>query len=305
MSDLICNGGGWEGGIPCNGLFAAGGEFKDTEQAGIQIRKKLNVDFEGDGWGWSCNNMAPIGWTFYKENTETVVGKLTVKNQVPSNGTFRWTSGTDDSKPLSTLGRNQHFCFESHANFRFKHGLKFSFRGDDDIWVFIDNKLAVDLGGPHLAAPGYVDLDKFMPDAEVGTSYDIDIFFCDRRTTMSNVHIKTNMFIEQTTGISYTGKQDKQAYATTHDNVYKLCYKESGGGSCAAAMGGSNGEKEYCDEEIKQAEKAIEKMGFAIESYKEAQLFNGDPRIIIYLKKVNKSPTTYPRKYNIIKKKPL
>ena len=256
LSDLICNGGGWEGGIPCNGLFAAGGEFKDTEQAGIQIRKKLNVDFEGDGWGWSCNNMAPIGWTFYKENTETVVGKLTVKNQVPSNGTFRWTSGTDDSKPLSTLGRNQHFCFESHANFRFKHGLKFSFRGDDDIWVFIDNKLAVDLGGTHLAAPGYVDLDKFMPDAEVGTSYDIDIFFCDRRTTMSNVHIKTNMFIEQKTGIDATGKQDKEDYRLNGNNKFKICYKESGGGSCSAAMGGG-GDKELCGKEITEAGKTV------------------------------------------------
>ena len=58
-------------------------------------------------------------------------------------------------------------------------------------------------------------------------------------------------------------------------------------------------------EEISQAQKAIEKMGFIVESYKQEQLFNGDPRIIIYLKKVNKSPTTYPRKYNIIKKKPL
>ena len=69
LSDLICSGPGWEGGIDCEGLFAAGGEFKETEQAGVLIRKNLKVSFEGDGWGWGCQQMAPIGWTFYTENS--------------------------------------------------------------------------------------------------------------------------------------------------------------------------------------------------------------------------------------------
>ena len=52
----------------------------------------------------------------------------------------------------------------------------FDFLGDDDVWVFINNKLAVDLGGTHLAAPAYVDLNKFLPKATEGNEYDIDIF---------------------------------------------------------------------------------------------------------------------------------
>ncbi len=250
MSDLICNGPGWDGGVDCDGYFQGGSEFElgKSTIAG-QISKKLGVTWGGDGWAWSCDYMgAPDGWPRYAEGTES---KATA-----SSSTYRWTSGKSDSDVLTTAGRNQHFCFESHANFRFKHGLKFSFRGDDDIWVFIDRKLAVDLGGTHLAAPGYVDLDKFMPDAEVGTSYEIDIYFCDRRTTMSNVHIKTNMFIEQKTGIEATGKQDKEDYRLNGNNKFKLCYKESGGGSCGAAMGGG-GDQEWCGEEIIKAGKTV------------------------------------------------
>ena len=256
MSDLICNGGGWTGGIDCETYFQGGEEFKiEPGSIGQTLSKKLGVTWEGDGWGWACEQMAPIGWNFYKDKSETTVGKLLEKNQKPD-GASRWTSGTSDATVLTDEGRNQHFCFESHANFRFKKGLKFSFRGDDDIWVFIDRRLAVDLGGTHLAAPGYVDLDKFMPDAEVGTSYDIDIYFCDRRTTMSNVHIKTNMFIEQKTGIEATGKQDKADYRNNGNNKFKICYKESGGGSCGAAMGGG-GDQEWCGEEIIKAGKTI------------------------------------------------
>jgi fibro-slime domain-containing protein len=244
MSDLICNGPGWDGGVDCDGLFQGGSEFTIGENAiATQISRKLGVTWNGDGWAWSCSGLTmPEGWPTYAEGSET---KSTAQG-----ATYRWTSGKSDATVLTTAGRNQHFCFESHANFRFRPGLKFSFRGDDDIWVFIDNKLAVDLGGTHLAAPGYVDLDKFMPTAEVGKSYDIDIYFCDRRTTMSNVHIKTNMFIEQTTGITTEGKQDTKDFIENGNNHYKICYKRSGGGSCAAAMGGG-GEKTLCGSEIK------------------------------------------------------
>lgn len=58
-------------------------------------------------------------------------------------------------------------------------------------------------------------------------------------------------------------------------------------------------------EEIEVASKAINTMGFEIESIKKENIFSGDNRVISYFKKVTKSPIKYPRKYNIIKKNPL
>ena len=222
--DILCNGPGWSGGNKCDGLFADG-EGTETFYQGLSLANKDACVF-----GWSCPDKAPAGWAFFVDGTETSA----------ASGSPRWSSKEKSEDPKTVNGgRNQHFCFESHAEFRFKPGLKFNFRGDDDIWVYIDNKLAVDLGGTHLAAPAYVDLDKFMPNAKTDSTYDIDIFFCDRRTTMSNVRIKTNMFIEQNVGIKAEGHQNSNEdfKATGGNNKFKLKYSQSGGGSCAAARG--------------------------------------------------------------------
>ena len=245
---LICNGPGWDGGIDCEGLFVRGSEFSmnnELTDVGKSISQKFNVTWCGDGWGWSCPSDEPEGWPTYTEGTEKQIN-------TNAGGTYRWTSTDgkdgDDSRILTDAGRNMHFCSESHAKFRFKENLKFSISGNDDIWVFIDNKLAVDIGGNHLAAPGYVDVEKFLPNAEIGKEYDIDIYFCNRRTPTSNLDIKTNMYIEQgTAGI--TANPYKTQFPVTEKN-YKLCYRKPKSGSCAPTVGST--EELICPPELNE-----------------------------------------------------
>ena len=65
-------------------------------------------------------------------------------------------------------------------------------------------------------------------------------------------------------------------------------------------MRGKDGRQEIAD-----ADKAIKTMGFEVEDIRDEQLFNGDMRLVAYLRKVKQTPLKYPRKYNIIKKNPL
>src|SRR5262249_24438484 len=61
---------------------------------------------------------------------------------------------------------NYHFTLESHTRFNYVGGETFSFAGDDDVFVFINRKLAIDLGGLHTTQTASVDLDASA--AELG-----------------------------------------------------------------------------------------------------------------------------------------
>ena len=198
VNKLICNGPGWDGGTDCEGNYVKGGEFSMNGTKtpwGKEISEKFGISWIEDGWGWSCLYYAPIDWPHYKDGTEIFVSSQDQGNNP------RWNSfetGVDmDTAIMTTAGRNQHFCLESHAKFQFRKGLNFSISGNDDIWVYINNKLAVDIGGVHIPAPGYVDLDKFLPTAKAGDIYDIDIYFCNRRNPTSTLQISTNMLLDQ------------------------------------------------------------------------------------------------------------
>ena len=70
-------------------------------------------------------------------------------------------------------------------------GETFNFTGDDDLWVFINGQLAMDIGGVHGTSPGTLNVDTL--GLTKGSQYPIDIFNAERHTSQSDMRIDTTL----------------------------------------------------------------------------------------------------------------
>lgn len=74
------------------------------------------------------------------------------------------------------LNHNFHFTYELKTSFTYLPGQKFTFIGDDDVWVYINGTRVIDLGGVHSAVTGSVvlfDGKAFVEKADYGTTNDV------------------------------------------------------------------------------------------------------------------------------------
>jgi fibro-slime domain-containing protein len=103
-------------------------------------------------------------------------------------------------------GANHNFSFTSELHYPFTYDAstapKFDFTGDDDVWVFINGQLAVDLGGVHGASNGSVTLDATTA-GNLGLKdkgmYSIDMFQAERHTSASTYKLTLSGFVHALT----------------------------------------------------------------------------------------------------------
>jgi len=148
--------------------------FHDT--AGVNLGQDLTLQFLPDPAKPGDPN------AYYYDSSTMGCGAATCPGFFPIDGQLLLNEGN---------AHNYHMTFELHLQFKYHPGAVFTFIGDDDIWVYVDNKLALDLGGTHNEVTGQVMLDTLgLVDGQI---YPLAFFWCERHVVGSNLRIETSL----------------------------------------------------------------------------------------------------------------
>jgi fibro-slime domain-containing protein len=157
--------------------------------------------------GATPHTAGPMQFAQWYRDTPGINMPFTVKLALTESSPGRFTYDSTAFFPLDGMGygnsgndkngnpHNFHFTTEIRTTFKYRGGEVFNFLGDDDLWLFINGKLAIDLGGLHPALPGSVNLDQMATalGIQVGNVYSMDIFHAERHTFDSNFHVETTI----------------------------------------------------------------------------------------------------------------
>jgi fibro-slime domain-containing protein len=100
------------------------------------------------------------------------------------------------------------FCLEIHGSFSYRGGEIFFFEGDDDMYVYLDRRLVIDLGGVHNAESANISLDAIAGLVR-GQTYDFDMFYCERHSTASDLRLSTSISIQTCGGARCASSNNK------------------------------------------------------------------------------------------------
>jgi fibro-slime domain-containing protein len=119
-----------------------------------------------------------------------------------------WTAATPPKEDVALAdftvndGRNHDFGFTTEVRyfFQYRGGETLTFSGDDDLWIFINRRLALDLGGLHhrIEKSLMVDQSANTLGLTAGGLYEIALFHAERHSNASNFKLTLTGFAPTT-----------------------------------------------------------------------------------------------------------
>lgn len=225
--------------VSLNDLFS--GKWKQTKEKA----EGLNHLFSYNSTNGEYSYNSDTNYAYYNTSTANSEKNFIVYNKADYHDA-QGNGSSGSFMPFSSLGDRTDenmFAFGMKVSFNFmqpKEGringndMIFSFSGDDDVWVFVDGKLVLDLGGVHERASGTINFNTGVVTVNNSNNTNLNtifgnkfsdysthtlaFFYLERGRGGANCSLKFNLPPVPTNSIEVAkklGNSDKEKYTST------------------------------------------------------------------------------------------